>query len=495
MTDPEVPGRPRPTPTATPSPRGGWATSLLIFFCTLPLFLINRADPAGVEDTIPSEVLPLLILRGEWPNLDRLSPLLLHSAKELPPSLTWVGPDRRVMSRYAPGGPFLNLPVVAALTPLIDRVEPAGWDGNVGLFYLRAMRMTKVSDAFVVALTGLFLHRILRNLGVAGWPAALATLATTLGSDLWGVASQAAWEHGPAAFLLTFALWMLTPRPLTRWRATLAGLAAGWVVACRPLDLILVAGLIPAVGLAEPRRLAWFLPGFAGFISALLGYNLWFFGTPMGGLAELEALHPILHGRDGTFSGNLLEGLAGTLFSPNRGLFVFCPWVPVALVLLPLSWPKIRQWLPGVWVLGSLGVFGLVISKYSVWWGGHCFGPRYWTEAMPIFGILFGLGLGELRRFRKPTLFGATLLVAWSIGLQAIGAFCWPSSWNDLPVNVDKTPERVWDWADNEIARCLKEGVKPWSEYDDGLWHFPGRSAGRKMERRSPAKAPAAQPR
>jgi len=54
------------------------------------------------------------------------------------------------------------------------------------------------------------------------------------------------------------------------------------------------------------------------------------------------------------------------------------------------------------------------------------------------------------------------LTIVLSIAIQAIGAFCFPSSWNLRPVNVDTHHERLWDWRDSELVRCLIEGRKPW---------------------------------
>ena len=102
--------------------------------------------------------------------------------------------------------------------------------------------------------------------------------------------------------------------------------------------------------------------------------------------------------------------------------------------------------------------FGLVISVYGVWWGGWSFGPRYWTEAMPLFWVLLGFALVWARQRSRPALFAFRGAIAAAIALQTIGAFCYPSSWNRLPISVDVAHERLWDWDDSEIRRCLEEG-------------------------------------
>src|SRR5262249_24117002 len=178
--------------------------------------------------------------------------------------------------------------------------------------------------------------------------------------------------------------------------------------------------------------LSWFLPAPVLGAIALFSYNRWFFGSILGGQAQLEQLHPRLHGVVSAWSGDFLEGAAGSLFSPNRGLFIFSPWIAVALATAAL--PAVARRLAAhrlvCWLLWALVPFFLLLSKYAVWWGGHCFGPRYWTDVMPIFAILFAFGLDVwvARSRTRFVLTAATILV--SIGVQAIGALCYPTPSN-----------------------------------------------------------------
>src|SRR5262249_5490398 len=137
-----------------------------------------------------------------------------------------------------------------------------------------------------------------------------------------------------------------------------------------------------------PRRLGWFVPGPLFGAAALLGWNVTVFGALTGGQAYLESLHPARHNLPaGPFSGDLLAGAAGTLFSPSRGLLVFCPWVGLALAVLPFAARRLAPWPLVRWLLWALVPYGLLLAKYTVWWGGHCFGPRYWIDVIPLFAI------------------------------------------------------------------------------------------------------------
>ena len=175
----------------------------------------------------------------------------------------------------------------------------------------------------------------------------------------------------------------------------LAGLATAWLISCRLMDVLPAAAIVAWLLGTDRRGLLWFVPGpiLGGLV--LLGYNLWFFGSVLGGQARLEEMHALLHGVSGTWSSNLVDGALGTLVSPNRGLLVFSPWIAVAIASLLI--PSVRRRIAAnsliAVLLASLVAYLIVLSKYSVWWGGQCFGPRYWTDVVPLFAILFAFGL------------------------------------------------------------------------------------------------------
>ena len=174
-----------------------------------------------------------------------------------------------------------------------------------------------------------------------------------------------------------------------------------------------------------------------------------------------------------------MTGLAGLTISPSRGILVYSPVVLLAVVGAYRVWRTRLDALATIEgqdavLLGRYATLGavamlLAYSQYLVWWGGHGFGPRYLTEMMPLAALLFVFGLmdpGRLsrpaptRRAPRPMTLRATLIVlcAYSIGIQALGAFCWPSPWtlDGASVYVPK----LWDWQDNQIASCIRSGPR-----------------------------------
>jgi hypothetical protein len=438
----------------TPPVRGGWVGSIALGMIILAAYLANGRE-IGSDDTEANVVVAYNLARGDGFYLERL-----YDRWGMRPGLALPGYLVRsrghFVSRYPVGPALLALPAMAVQVAFLDRASP-GWDDDPREAWHGIHAMAKRAAAFIAALTAVVLHRLFRALGL-GRAATAATLAAALGSDLWMVASQSLWQHGPGALAISSAAWLLLPREASRPRIFLAGVAAAALVAFRPVDIVFASAILGRVAWGQPRRLGWFLPAPTLGAVALVGSNLWLFGDVAGGLASLEALHPKVHGLPaGPWSGDLLAGLAGTLFSPSRGLFVFSPWAGLALAMLPFSAGRLARHSVVTWLLWSLVPYGLLLSKYTVWWGGHCFGPRYWTDAVPLLAIALAAGLDWSHERSRPALiaFRASILVA--LAIQAIGAWCYPSSWNFLPANVDQHHERLWDWRDGELSRCLIE--------------------------------------
>ncbi|HMB02509.1 MAG TPA: hypothetical protein VKP69_02070 [Isosphaeraceae bacterium] len=114
-----------------------------------------------------------------------------------------------------------------------------------------------------------------------------------------------------------------------------------------------------------------------------------------------------------------------------------------------------------VWVLGAVVPYAFLLSKWACWWAGWSFGPRFWPDTIPPLAILLGFALDWAVEHSRPAVLGFRAAVALSIGVQMIGAFYYPSSWNNAPVTVEVDHRRLWDWRDTELTRCLAEGLHP----------------------------------
>jgi hypothetical protein len=440
----------------------------------LGLFLIYTANgrPIGAGDVVPATLLPVALLRGDGPVLDRFEAVLRTSDGRLP---GYVEEARgHIVSRYPIGPALIAAPFVLPQLAVLDRLDP-DWERDRSRVRPRCAQMGKNAAAAIVALSAVVMLSVLRRIGLRR-VALPAAAIVALGSDSAAVAAQAPWQHGPAELCLATAMLLLIGGRSPA-RLALAGLATALVVVCRPIDLVYAAAVALWVLFHHdrPRRWAFFGPAGAAAV-ALAGYHLWFFDTLTGGYAAIEQMHPWAHGTRGTWTAPLLEGASGTLFSPSHGLFVYCPWVPLALGML--LWIRFRGerffLLPqgggdgsrvgeslSTYLLVSLVPSFVLLAKYSCWWGGHCFGPRFWIDANPIFTVALAAALEWARLRCRPGLLALTAAAAWAVAVQAVGMLCYPSSWHGSPVNADRHHERLWDWSDSELTRCLREGIRP----------------------------------
>ena len=457
---------------------------LLLFIGLLAAYNINLRQVSS-HDTYASRFVPISILRDGDVILDEFVPeALKQQAGDDFFSNYFVYVRGHFYDSHPPVGPLLALPVYAL---------PA-WIGIPRRPELVANLFSKLAASLMVALSGVLVFRASRRVlsqtltSVAHDPehttrmALLAAIAYGLATSVWSTASLAMWTHTPAVLGFAVALWALTAR-----RTAVAGVAAAAACFSRPATATAVAllGLYLAhralrdgwsSTAAAQRRMdvlsfsaAAALTGVAGVV-----YNYWLFGNAVGGAPFRTGFWVEELGTTGMFTGSLPIGLAGLTVSPSCGILIFSPVVLVAV------YGAVRAWRLPLESDGPVGPFEqadavllarylslaalailLTYSKFIVWWGGHGYGPRYLTDAMPFVGPLFALGLSPLFGRTSRVRVGRVAVIAaltYSIVIQAIGAFCWPSSWtlNDNP----PYRYRLWDWRESQIELCIRDGPR-----------------------------------
>ncbi|HET9369166.1 MAG TPA: hypothetical protein VFO19_02935 [Vicinamibacterales bacterium] len=330
----------------------------------------------------------------------------------------------------------------------------------------------KLSASAMTAAACGVLFLILRRRWLDRLAAAIA-IAAGLTTPLWSSASQALWSHGPAALLLAIGIFAATADDAratsvartaarSRWHLVFAGLAFMLAGSCRPLLAFFLAGHLFAT---------WRVRGASGLLAFTIGvivaavplgaYNIAAFGHIAGGAAVVEsgAVHRATHDVSSAWSGNPGAGLAGILFSPSRGVLIF---MPVVLVALAGARDILQRRTMEVWSLVvPAGLFVVGWSLYSVWWAGHSFGPRYAADLAIPLALVAAAAFGQMPRRRSSLRrAGLAAIVAWSLFVQSVGAFCYPGGdWNGTPADVDRAHARLWDWRDSQIPRTIRAGI------------------------------------
>lgn len=475
----------------------------------LACFVVFNANlrELGTYDSQPPKFLAREILLRHTLTLDR-------TIAELPPLAQRPGFVKAPDGHYRPA--YSIVPALAAAVvgwPLVT-LHLIDLDGP-----LSANLIAKLTASLLASLAVGLSFLTARRYTSSDLLAALVAIGFGLGTNVWALASQTLWQHESVLAGLALAVWALARPTASRsdaaapspggsalWLASFGLGIAGWArpqtaVAIAVLAVCLLVRRAPADanahGAESPRKNdaarggPWGWGGGVGqralallplvVCGALaLWLNIRWFGHPLGATPILESLHSQVHAVPDSLSREPVWGAIGLLFSPSRGVVIFSPIVAIALLSLSRAW---REGLAGtlLWFwIATIGQF-VVYALYSVWWGGHTYGPRYPIDLLPLLVPLAAAGAVTLVRTRVGAAFSAIAL-AWSILIAGTGAWCYPAdAWNTDPNSVDQHHERLWDWKDTQWMRCWKRGASPqnYSFLEPDAFRAPATPAGR----------------
>ncbi len=389
------------------SDRRAW---LAVFLLCLPVYLLTAHYGFTSGDT-RSSVLPAwqLVHHGNlW-------------VEHLQPRPYWSVPaiHDHLVSNRTPGVEFVNVPMVALLFWLGPSVTPMA-----------------ITAALMTAATAGFLFLAFRRLATAR-TALVATGVMAFGTSLWSVASAEVFPHTVDALCLSAAFYALS-----RQRTALAALAVAAAIPARPH--VATVALVLGVGLAWSHR-SWrplFVVGIPATI-ALAGVVAWnhlLYGHASVGGGYASYVENNLTSTSSSGVRFLATNLAGFLFSPQRGLFVFLPVGLVLLLGVRAAWREAPPWVR----LAALGgvAYTLVQLKLNLFDGGRNFyAYRLATELVVCAAPLGVVAVTAWVRKADWRLRLTRSAAAASVGLQAIGAFAFrllyasPSEpWHRWPV-------------------------------------------------------------
>jgi hypothetical protein len=281
-----------------------------------------------------------------------------------------------------------------------------------------------------------------------------------LGTGYWSSASQTLWQAETALLGLSLAVLLSSGESGTHGAGSGAAFGGGLALALAARPQLAPAIAIMLIGMAwRSRRAASMAAAVVAAAGvALVVTNERWFGNALGALPLLTDANAAIHATRQTFRAQA-DGYVGLLLSPSRGILIFSPVVLIAFAGIGTA---VRRGLrhSEFWCLLAAAIQFALYGSYSVWWGGHTFGPRYMIDVLPLLVPVAALALnaGHLQRWRGV----AALTLAWSISVAATGAFCYPNdAWNTSPTDVDRDHARLWSISDNQILRCWKNGASP----------------------------------
>ncbi len=425
--------------------------AVLVLFSALVVVYNSNGREVGTYDSQPAKLTARELAVSHTLRLDRViaqSPQLAERAA--------FARDRKGHWRDA----YPVLPALIAGVPAVVGHATGAIDMDApGAANLIAALTASLLTAAAVALVFVALSRL-----VALLPALAAAAALGLGTNYWTFVSRTLWAHETVAFGVALALWAwLRPATDIRPRDAIAGgLGLAMAGAARPqvapMIALMLVWLVARVGLRRALAASVIIASAAAIVIVA---NLVWFGHALGATPALYSpQEAIAHGTAGPLSVEPWVGAAGLLVSPSRGLLVFSPAWLIALAGLG-ALRRLDRGHGLRWLLGASLAQFIVYSAFSVWWGGHTYGPRYMLDLLIPLSPALALGFARLLGARL-TAWPAVLLLAWSIAVAGLGAFVYPNDgWNTDPDDVDRDHARLWNITDSQIPRALHHPPSP----------------------------------
>lgn len=427
------------------------------------VFVAHVSAPATLAggDTLWSVQLGYSLLHEHDVDLNEYADL----ARVTPVHTTVLASGRRVFD-FPWGTSFVSVPFIGVL----DLWMYLQHDSLRASLHRRfpASIVEKQVASMEVAISSALLFLLLVRRTKRSALAAVVTACFAFATSMFSTVSRALWMHAPSVLLLLGALllfqivedhpeWRQGRSPRAGAAVLAIGFALGVGYVVRPTNAVPLAVILLALTL---RRWRW---GLTALVGAVIPF-LWLVWIDMRTWGVPLAPYYTSGQRLG-MSHSFLAGLAGNLVSPARGLFVWSPFVVIALpaALSALRSPR-RDVVLSVCVATTF-LHWIAISTPRPWFAGASVGPRFFSDALPFLMVLVTEGLLTLGTLslsaRSVAATGFGVLVAWSLFVNVRAATHFSvQEWNFTPPGVSERrtpqgpdPARIWDWRDPQFLR------------------------------------------
>jgi hypothetical protein len=417
--------------------------AVLLFLGAVAVY--TSTGPAFLSgDVVPARYLPISILREGDFDLDEFTFLHDDSAR-----VAYASPrgypyfialvHGHYFSRFSPGAGVLAVPVYAL--PVLAGVEATS---------RHLWLVERLAAASLIAASAVFLFLALCERTREDLALLIAALYA-FGTGSFSMTSQTLWEQTATQFFLAAALLCIVRAeraPVWLWWA---GAALAGATAVRPADLLITAPM-GCYLLVRHRR---------GFVRVLLGGM----APTLAWLAHNYANFGMLIGSDrgaGYFAAYVFgfpyfKGLLVMLLGPSSGLFVFSPFLVVALVGVGHAWrhgPPLLRWLSVCPVL-----LASLYARYIFWDGGWSYGPRFLLDVTAILCLFLVTPLEWIAKRRGARL-GFLALGVVSVGIHTLGAYFFDPAWDGRLTMMEEAYDRRCRWRDSQIPHHVRHAYR-----------------------------------
>lgn len=422
---------------------------LCIFIFIFIIYNMNfRSVPSG--DTIPASILPINMLNEHNIYLDKFSNIFFDHNLKLSYFVKEI--HGHYLSRYPIVTPVMVTPIYVIPYILLKITSYPIDISNPGFCVIIEM-MEKFSASIIASMSCIFIFLILRRL-TSRRISYIGTIIYAFAVNTWTVSSQALWQHGIAELLLSAMIYLIIKNERNEdiKNYIILGVLSGLSIMNRFPNIILLLPIFFYVLKSKKSLICYCVSAIVAGLPFIV-YNFYYFESFFGGY---EGAARALFINFGT-----MVNFVNLLISPSRGLFIYSPILIFSILgFAHISDIKSNRLKICFYIFSISIVLDIIVySTWEMWWGGGSYGPRFLTDVLPILVILLTLYLDKMSPKNKYQIIIFSILFSISVFVQIVGAFYYPNGdWNGHPINVDKSPERLWDWKDTQIRRTFLAG-------------------------------------
>lgn len=397
---------------------------VVVFLLTFSIYLINTPEDFKKDtlkqthsnllpsaDAVPNTFLPFLLYKH---NTFDFSPIAFH--------LRRFDSNKKIQYYISQGesGRYSSYPVLTGLIaypfyiiPLaLNKIPTVTYHENI----LKILLIGRVAAAFYSAVSVSLLYAILRKIDRKSKLLYPITTFFALGTSMWTISSRELWTHTLVVTILCTTILLLIQTELKVRSFFIIGLLCGLIIATRQTTAVIAILIGLYVLYKHKKYVIFYTLGALIPTIPLLIYNKIAFGGILSSGYEARG--------DIKWTTPILEGLAGQLFTPGKGILIISP-------LLLLSFYAIfrvyRDKYFGAennllyrFISPAVIIYILMYSKWYGWDGGSSFGYRFMTDVLPIMVILT---YETLKNLKGKKLIPIYLLIFYSVCVQANAVF------------------------------------------------------------------------
>lgn len=349
-----------------------------------------------------------------------------------------------------PGTSILSVPYVGLMR--IFGISPIRPDGTYDIESEAKIEFSLAALLMALAAVIFFMMARTAQLGT-GWSLVVG-FGGALGTQVWSTTSRAMWSDTWGIVLLALSLWILLSFELQSRRLNPVLLASllSWLFFVRPTYAVHIVGISVYILVFHRQFFIKYAATGAVWFLLFVAFSRHYHGRALPSYYQSNRLNFDL----------FWTALAGNLFSPARGFLVYVPVTLFVGYLLVRYWKQISHPRLVVLALAVMAGHMAAISGIAHWWGGHSYGARFASGLVPwvvLLGVLAVRAMLNAERNRQPSsvawkaqlVAGCVVLLA-SVFINARGATSHATwLWNVRPRDVDRFPERVWDWREPQF--------------------------------------------